>query len=584
MKKKLISLLRDIPLKLKILSIIISINVVLVGSLSILGVKYITNENNKLLYRSMASSLSYSATDIENVLKSVERMSNMIIADTKIQNQLSEVKNSNVQITISNAYKELYTEVGNYYSEYKDASFIEYISLYNDKFATHTYFPTTDKLSNDAKEHLLEVAYENKGSAVWISEYAPTNKLYLTREIREIKDLSLANLGTLVVCIDIEKLIDDITYFDNQYEKSYYLLYDSERLIYNSEELSYSDSKIIQDELDSNYGVLELGGNRFFGTKGAIPNYNWEYICLVSYDAIHQAIKLSLFMYIIIMIITILIASLFTNKLVSLITIHINTLILKIKKFRGETSEIIDIGYNYDARKDEFGLLHQYFDSMAIEIQDLINENYKKEILAKESQLQALQSQINPHFLYNVLESINWRAKGIGEKNISLMVESLGGLLRTTLSSDKYITIEQEINLVQLYMNIQQIRYEEQLHFNIKVDEKLLNNSIPKLTIQPLVENAVHHALEKVINDCFISVEILLDNENILIKVMNSESHFEENLLKKLYQKKITPNGLGIGLMNINNRIKLVFGESYGLTVYNENDYAVAMITIPYIA
>ena len=216
--------------------------------------------------------------------------------------------------------------------------------------------------------------------------------------------------------------------------------------------------------------------------------------------------------------------------------------------------------------------------------------NYVNEILAKEAQIKALESQINPHFLYNTLESINWRAKAVNNREISLMTESLGSLLRATLSNKKsLVTLSYELNLILSYITIQQIRFEERLDYREQVPDGLKNALIPPLTLQPLVENAIHYALEEMTETCYITIlaaETDKTGKNgercIRISVTNSGSSFDEDLLELLKQHKKQPSRSGIGLLNIDKRIKLLFGEDYGLSLFNQEDCAVASITIPY--
>ena len=131
-------------------------------------------------------------------------------------------------------------------------------------------------------------------------------------------------------------------------------------------------------------------------------------------------------------------------------------------------------------------------------------------------------------------------------------------------------------------MTIQQIRFDERLHFNISIPQNLYDVQIPKLTIQPLVENAVHYALEQITDDCTILLTAEQKSNDIYVYVKNSGSSFEDDLLEKLARKEVKGKGLGIALLNIQQRIKLTFGDSYGLTLYNEDRFAVARVTIPY--
>lgn len=209
--------------------------------------------------------------------------------------------------------------------------------------------------------------------------------------------------------------------------------------------------------------------------------------------------------------------------------------------------------------------------------------NYRNELLMKDAQLKSLEMQINPHFLYNTLDSISWRAKSVGEKQISLMVESLGSLLRVTLNQDtRNVAIREELKFVQYYVSIQKIRFEEQLQFSLDVQKDLLEQKIPKLTIQPLVENSIHYALEENTETCMISISVRRHYDIICIDVKNSGSEFEEGLLEKLDIGETRPNGFGIGLLNIDRRLKLTFGEDYGLSCFNDGEYATARISLPW--
>lgn len=221
---------------------------------------------------------------------------------------------------------------------------------------------------------------------------------------------------------------------------------------------------------------------------------------------------------------------------------------------------------------------------MALQIQNLINVNYKNELLVKDAQLKALETQINPHFLYNTLESINWRAKASGEVEISRMVEALGYLLRAALShSSKTVPLHQELDFVRCYLTIQQTRYDDQLICTLEADKDLYDIPVPKLLVQPLVENAIRHALEEMVDICSIHIRVYHDSTQLYIQVENSGSVFPDNLLEKLESGSIQPHGFGIGLTNIHQRIQLTYGKNYGLFLFNQNDFAVAQIRLPYV-
>ena len=225
---------------------------------------------------------------------------------------------------------------------------------------------------------------------------------------------------------------------------------------------------------------------------------------------------------------------------------------------------------------------------MAHKVDTLIEENYTNELLKREAQIKSMESQMDPHFLYNTLDSINWRAKAIGASDISLITTALGTLLRSTLSQKSCVfTLCEELHILENYITIQKMRYQKRLECNIQIPEELLNCEIPRFTIQPLVENAIRYGLEEISETCFISVKAMEENGNILIEVKNTGSFFDENLLEKLLSQEIQPHGFGIGIINIHKRLQLTYGTEYGLKTHNIEDetsgeiYAVVQIIFP---
>ena len=193
-----------------------------------------------------------------------------------------------------------------------------------------------------------------------------------------------------------------------------------------------------------------------------------------------------------------------------------------------------------------------------------------------------LQQQINPHFLYNTLDTINWMAQKYGADDISTMVRSLGNLFRASITGEgDLIPLADELAVLDNYIQIQKIRFKDRLVFELVVPEDISHIFVPKLCIQPLVENALKHAMEYTDEICTIRVTVREREGSYRIKVANTGSQFEEDLLWKIEHRQITPQGSGVGLVNIDSRLKLIYGDHYGLTFYNKNGMAVVMLSIP---
>lgn len=572
----------NLSLKKKMLLITL-MNTTLLSAAALIGMQVNTTASNKALYRALANSLSYSASEISNHLTSIETMSSMILSNNSVQDNLSVIKDSSDSLLRTDAYKNLYSIIPAYHQIFK-SDYISYLDLHNDSFTTSSNSIRSAETPGEICEDVIHLADQEDGAPSWVTKYSDEHGIFMGRSIRRIGQLKLDTLGTLVVNIDINKMVQSCTRFNNQYGSTSYLLFNEDKLVYRSSDLTIDDASHIRQNLPSNYGVFNLNQHNYFSVIGSIPDFGWTYILLVPYDNITESLQLSRNTSILVIIISIFLAIIASNYLLESVIFHFHVLMDKMKTFgKDETIQVPSL-YDYDNRKDEIGILHTQFDYMAHKIQNLIQTNYINEILKKEAQIKALETQINPHFLYNTLESINWRAKAIHESSISSMVESLGYLLRSTLSGqDASHTLGEELMLTGHYINIQKFRFEDRLLYETSIAPDIpLDLPFPRLIIQPLVENAVSYGPERSTDSCHIKVSISVEGCNLIIQVKNSGSQFEEDLLSKLEKGTITPRGFGIGLLNIDKRLHLSHGPDFGLKLYNEGGMAVAQIILPY--
>lgn len=251
--------------------------------------------------------------------------------------------------------------------------------------------------------------------------------------------------------------------------------------------------------------------------------------------------------------------------------------------------------------QDEIGEFGMNFNKMITEINTLISKVYQAEIVKKELEYKALQAQINPHFLYNTLDSINWIAKRNNISEISTMVIALGDLMRISINKDKdFITIREEMKYIEDYLTIQKIRYRDKFTVNINVEPEILNKRIPKLVVQPVVENAIVHGIEKKIGKGNLVIHGNVSNGFLYFKVIDDGIGMIESELRSL-QKKLNAtnsettdtivyaNGIdqisisdsssylkghtGMGIINVNSRIKMLYGHQYGLSIDSKKDF-----------
>jgi Predicted signal transduction protein with a C-terminal ATPase domain len=570
----------NIPLKIKMFAISL-FNIILLASIAVIGINISTNSNNRLLYNTLASSLSYSADKIYDKLNTIENMTTIILGNTTIQKSLTTMKNSPDYTKRREAYRALTYAVSEHYQSF-GINNINYMELHRDAFVLYSNLAKSEKTPLDIKQKMIEAAEAANGKVCMFSEYGNEHGLFVSRNIRRAENISLESLGTMLINIDIEGIIEKATHFDDEYEKTIYMLFDKNELIYGSSEVSAEEAVVVKTNMIGNYDVVLINSEEFFVVKGKIPDYDWDYICLVSYSGIARDIKNYQIWVIIIIVLSVIFTIVISHKLIGEIVSQFNIIISRMKVFgKNEAEETVFVGIDTE-RNDEFGLLNRQFMYMVERIRNLIAVSYTTEILHKEAQLQALENQVNPHFLYNTLESVNWRAKAIGEEEISLMVEALGALLRVTLDK-RYSNFElkSELEIVQNYVTIQKIRFEERLEYQVTVPKELMNIKVPKLTLQPLVENAIRYAIEESTKPCLIQISACKHEDAVYIYVKNKGSYFEDNLLESLQSGKIKANGLGIGILNIHNRLELLYGSAYELSFYNEAEKAIVRIKIP---
>ncbi len=244
----------------------------------------------------------------------------------------------------------------------------------------------------------------------------------------------------------------------------------------------------------------------------------------------------------------------------------------------------------------EIRLLGEHFNTMLDHVDRLIHELEEQkewarieQLLKRRAELKALQSQINPHFLYNTLESISWKAIDAGCDEISDMTQSLANMFRTGLSQGKeMVPLCVEMKNVVSYLEIQKIRYEELFDYELIYEPSLSQLFTVKLVLQPLVENAIYHGLKEHMEHQGIIRVIVTDKEEYLkIDVQDNGLGFSEEKLRtvneQLRNRILIDNG-SYGIYNVNERLKLYFGEQYGLRYEVDERYTHAILTFPKVA
>ncbi|MCG8451985.1 MAG: sensor histidine kinase [Spirochaetales bacterium] len=223
---------------------------------------------------------------------------------------------------------------------------------------------------------------------------------------------------------------------------------------------------------------------------------------------------------------------------------------------------------------DEFDILIHGFNDMAHRIQELLDARVLREKALRKAERHALQSQINPHFLYNTLNTVNSLSKIHGIQDITTIITQLGKLLRNAMDQQSEVgTVENALALVEGYLEIQKIRFGENFQWSIHLDEAIKNFPLPRLIIQPIVENAVIHGLEPLVGKRQLEIEGLNDPPRLLVRDNG------KGMDGDCWEKALN-NTEGIGIHNVNKRLHLYYGEDAGLFFQHENEYTTIEIRL----
>lgn len=328
---------------------------------------------------------------------------------------------------------------------------------------------------------------------------------------------------------------------------------------------------------DSKLNKFDIDHTSIFIQSSYIDNTDWRIINIVPYSMISSKINTQ-------RIILIIIVFIFGGASLGAGFYFFNSINKRLSKVIKGMREVhannLDSFIENDS-DDELGELINNYNYMIAKMSVLIDEQYKSGKAIKNAELKALQSQINPHFLYNTLDMINWMAYKNMNSQISLAVKNLAKFYKLSLNKGKDITpIEDELHHVSLYAEIQNMRYSNRISLEINVDSNIRSYLIPKITLQPIVENSITHGIfarGDVEGKILITGSII--NNDIYLKVSDNGIGIKENDLslilssEKSKSNNIKSKGSGYGIKNINERLKLYYGDDYGLSfssIYNE--------------
>ena len=403
------------------------------------------------------------------------------------------------------------------------------------------------------------------------NDYNSFVKPYAISYVRPIFDSSTGKkLCTIIVDMSYDYLKEAFTISSIKNDEKVLVVSQDGQNIF-----TYPYNIVLDDIIQNNPELLRLDhaelNKKVFGKdsiiiSNTIEYSNWKIIKVISTDRIYKDTSTVRNVTIMVSFLFILIALSVSFILSHTVTKPILELNKKVRLVEsGNLSANINVKSN-----DELGDLSRSFNNMVHQLKEMINKQVLEQKKKSDMEFELLQSQINPHFLYNTLDSIKWLAVIQNINNISEMITSLINLLKYNISKNKAsVTLSEEIESVKNYITIQKFRYGDMFSVEYDIAEDALNCSVLRLMLQPIIENTILHGFENIEGNGIIKIQASITTNRLVVSVIDNGSGMkEENFYNVLINSKKKFSGLGLN--NIQERIKLYFGEEYGLSFESE--------------
>lgn len=342
--------------------------------------------------------------------------------------------------------------------------------------------------------------------------------------------------------------------------------------------ISHADKALLNTKLGSNYQdiiskqktegfyVSDSGKNQSFIAYSAIGSSGWYLVATIPTEAYGKTLHVIAWSIFLVAVIVVIVAA-FVAVFIA------NSTYRPIKKL-SKSMQSFGEG-NFDVKcelgtADEIGILADSFNNMVTNLNDLVEKVYQATVLKQQAELKSLRMQINPHFLYNTLETINWMARINGVSEIGNVAKALGDMMRATINGSDFVRVNEELREINNYLNIQMFRYGDKLNTSIDFSDEILEMYMPKLIIQPLLENAIVHGIENKFGDGHISIRGELENGIAIFTIHDDGVGIPKSNLERLLQENYDIEQEGyttIGVRNVDKRLKLYYGEQYGLQI-----------------
>lgn len=459
-----------------------------------------------------------------------------------------------------------------------DHQAVKFALILDDEYRTVVSAMGSNPMWDDSKSQIIKNNIKTDERYKLIAPTEELDELIAVRKIVDLSNPALETEGFLIIGIDINALVGVTTANLEDYPLSSLIMFEDD-VLYTDFETEDTARDFMNEIIfeDTAQTLMNFEGKKYYRTYKELETPGLKYAVYVLHSNVfgklEQLINVVLMIFIFMVLALLYVNYKATKRMIS----PLSNLSKQMKKVQTGVFEGVRIDNKIGS--SEINSLAEDFNVMVEKIDTLIQENYLEKMLLKESELKLLQSQINPHFLYNTLESINWMAKAGRTKEISVMVQALSKLFRNAVNNkETAITVREELDLVWNYIAIQKIRFEERLEIYVDVDEEFLNYKIPKFILQPLVENSIKYALERYSTTCVINVYAKRFKNGMKLYIEDNGPGIDEVQLEKIRTNQPIESKSGIALKNIRRRLEIMYHTDNAMEFESEKGKGTTII------
>ena len=440
-----------------------------------------------------------------------------------------------------------------------------------------------EKPEKDQIAQMLQTASDNMGRIVCFNDLKNTGHIQIVKEVRD--NLRMCPIGTIRLSINTEALTQIQKNIDFASEGKVLILDEKNEIVQGQESVLSKKAEILFTQTDGEF-EYEIDGKKYQVVYHVSDGTKWKVIGMIPLQEISADVMLIQKQMIKILIIGILLSVAFSMGLSWMFVRPIYHTVSAMNRF-SEGDFTVRLEAN---RNDEFGEMNRVFNETIQKIEELMHEVTNSKLLNKEMEFKALQAQINPHFLYNALDTVNWMAMKEGNLEICDMVSAIADLMRISIGNRQNVfTVQRELKYVKDYLYIQETRYRDRFEVIFDIDDQILQQKIPKLTLQPLVENAIVHSVEVSRGKTVLMISGYVEEDRVIIEIKDNGVGMKPETLAHLFEtpdgatKDISVAHTGLGVYAVQQRLKYFYGEDSGLTAESEYGKGTCIkICIPY--